>query len=1405
MERLEEMFWRTAFGTVLLSMVMVVGGNHAAAAAASAASGCADGTYAVKGKPLIGAEFAKGEDAIVLAAPDDAEGTTLAVAVRSGCPESRVTMEPTQGGLRLSADLVGCTGATGTLSLRAKIDASCRTMRGRLTAGAHQASTRRFRAILNGGVTGRVIGRVMARHGDATLFLPRMKVFLAKAGKKRKIEHPVAVADDAGRFSISARHTGEFVVCASGNGLKRSCTSEPVRFGPGEPEVTPKDVMITIGAGAVHGKVLLADGSPCFQPPMAVDAGVFARVSRDGDDAAGVTADSDGEYLLAGIRGPGTHTLRAVCGGAQVEQTVDVGVDALSGARAVDLVLPNASPTIRLLSAWQDGKGIRTAAPGSTVAVRVEADDPDGDPLHFAWVDAGGGVVSADAPEVAWKLQATPGQNLVNVVVTDGKGGYARQHLVVKGGVPFARFTGTVRDAAGAPIADAVVTVGDGLAMTDAGGFFRVKVDPAARHVVTVKARGYAPYSKPYDGDAIGLDVVLRPAKRFTADPSEDITIEEGPNAAVIRIPAKSLVDADGNPARGPVEVQVSTYDPYAEGFPGDGVGEVDGRLEGMQLQTCLWLTVTDANGKRVNLASGARAEVSFKIPDTTLGEAPATLDLVRFDEAKGLWVKDGTAILEEDRYRAPIASLSAAGISLNRGSACIRVQLDDNSLERPFNLKVIDSTDGATATAFVTQTLTPVFGMRPNMLHFLQVTPKNSTHIITTALVKTGNNLSPASQPFPYSACTPVVLKAKLPTNHWLTFMGFGDEQTAQAYYQRIGAIPAKDTFSKWLAANGFEQGFHANDVVFFNPNEIGLGRRVNCRKRTEFSVPVVACYNTKFGEVGGNVDEMLEDTADQIAPGDVVAMEFSFGGLSASRNVKFYIYGPDGKLKTHTAFDTEGSVKFVPNVCLHCHGIGTRQDLDPVTHAKFVALDPQEYRYQTSGPFTLANQQERFRELNEMIAFAVQHTGPPWDLLDAIYPRTASGGFGVHTPGTKAIKQPVPAGWRDAPEIWNEIVKPSCRTCHMNQASPLNFDDHVQDFPFLALGAQYLCTTGQMPNAMQPQLRLFKTVNPHLPDKFNSFINGGECGTGKVNKIPTVSIIVPSDGTHLPFGALNKVHFSAVASDPEGQPTTIVWLDDAGNQIGSGASFDKIFSKSGQQKIRAIAHDPAGNASLAKEVTIFLDNLPPTLQMTSPLASSPFFRFVPVALRATVSDPNKDATCDKVVWTGAGLPLNGVKGCEPFPASFQTLGPQTITATVTDSAGLTATVTRTVNVVESPPDSPPVMVIFTPATDAVLDPFASTELGATIGDPNIDDCIATPDQCVLDAGTLTWSVRFGPNFSIVLPVTPDAQGIFRLEPIKQGINGCGATPVDLVAKLVNTHGSVVNIRRVTLTYPPC
>jgi hypothetical protein len=879
--------------------------------------------------------------------------------------------------------------------------------------------------------------------------------------------------------------------------------------------------------------------------------------------------------------------------------------------------------------------------------------------------------------------------------------------------------------------------------------------------------------------------------------------VQEGADGAVIRVPAGSLVDAEGNPPTGPVEVLVSTYDPEQEGFPGDGLGETGGEVQGMQLQTCLWMTVTDANGRRYDLAPGTRAEISFKIPRSVPDAPPATLALVRFDDASGRWVEDGVAVLDDDHYVAPVHTLASSGIAFFNGSACLRIEADDNSLENPFYLKIIDDT--FSATVLITQHITPVYGLRPNTFHFLQARPKsNPGRIIATAVPLTGPNLSPSNPPFPYSGCTRVVLKADLPTNHWLYEFGLGTETSAQAYYQSIGAIPGKDTFAKWLTANGFESGFRSNDVVFFNPNEIGLGRRVNCRKRLVGVQTVVACYNTKFGEVGGNVDQMLEETADFVAPGDSVAMEFSPGGLSAARNVKFFIYGPDGKLKTKTAFDKEGYVKYVPSVCLHCH-YGPLSTSSPDLNGKFVALDPHEYQYMSSGPYTLANQQERFRQLNEIISYAVQHTGPPWKLIESIYPPT-NGTPGVHVPGTKAIRQPVPDGWRDAPEIWTKIVKPSCRTCHMNFDIPgLTWEKSTDS---LGQGAGMMCSTGEMPNAMAPQLRLFRSTNPFLPDVLSSFYNNRECrnyNIAAVSRPPTVTITSPANGTHVPYGGVKGVHFTATASDPDGTPVTIMWLDQAGNTIGFGTAIDKVFPAPGVQKVRAIAHDASGTPSRAAEVTLNLDNVPPTLAINLPLAIGDFYRFVPYSVRATVFDSNRDVTCDKVVWESDFY--SPQTGCEPFPYAFQTLGQHTFTVHVTDPAGATVTQTRTVNVVEAPPHTPPVVAIFTPLSGAVLDPAATTVLGATLGDPDIDDCLGSPNGCAgFKFPTYAWSVRFGVNFEKVLPVVPDANEIFRINPVQMGITGCGPTPLDLVFKATDSDKmTAVAVRRVTLAFPPC
>jgi outer membrane protein OmpA-like peptidoglycan-associated protein len=65
--------------------------------------------------------------------------------------------------------------------------------------------------------------------------------------------------------------------------------------------------------------------------------------------------------------------------------------------------------------------GSRTARPGEVVELSVDASDPDGDPLTFAWTASVGTVVGA-GPRAKFDTTGLPGQAaVVTVVVSDGK------------------------------------------------------------------------------------------------------------------------------------------------------------------------------------------------------------------------------------------------------------------------------------------------------------------------------------------------------------------------------------------------------------------------------------------------------------------------------------------------------------------------------------------------------------------------------------------------------------------------------------------------------------------------------------------------------------------------------------------------------------------------------------------------------------------------------------------------------------------------------------------------------------------------------------------------------------------------------------------------------------------------
>lgn len=71
---------------------------------------------------------------------------------------------------------------------------------------------------------------------------------------------------------------------------------------------------------------------------------------------------------------------------------------------------------------------------GITQEMEVQASDPDGDPLEFAW-KASNGTIGAEGPKAVWKREMKNGQPLpgnVSVEVSDGKGGKVTVSRVMK-------------------------------------------------------------------------------------------------------------------------------------------------------------------------------------------------------------------------------------------------------------------------------------------------------------------------------------------------------------------------------------------------------------------------------------------------------------------------------------------------------------------------------------------------------------------------------------------------------------------------------------------------------------------------------------------------------------------------------------------------------------------------------------------------------------------------------------------------------------------------------------------------------------------------------------------------------------------------------------------------------------
>lgn len=184
----------------------------------------------------------------------------------------------------------------------------------------------------------------------------------------------------------------------------------------------------------------------------------------------------------------------------------------------------------------------------------------------------------------------------------------------------------------------------------------------------------------------------------------------------------------------------------------------------------------------------------------------------------------------------------------------------------------------------------------------------------------------------------------------------------------------------------------------------------------------------------------------------------------VTVHRGVTFYVYDQDGRLIPNIALDREGP-KFVPHMCLACHGGTYDEQTHTVRGASFLPFDVYNFLYHETPGFRRADQEIKFRDLNLLVVETRPNgdnpNSPIAHMIDGMY-RSPSG-----TANAVAV-QYVPTGWRGHEDLYRDFVGKYCRLCHITQAPRIDFetyDNFKQSNPGVAI-----CRFGTMPHAQGP-----------------------------------------------------------------------------------------------------------------------------------------------------------------------------------------------------------------------------------------------------------------------------------------------------------------------------------------------
>jgi hypothetical protein len=257
-------------------------------------------------------------------------------------------------------------------------------------------------------------------------------------------------------------------------------------------------------------------------------------------------------------------------------------------------------------------------------------------------------------------------------------------------------------------------------------------------------------------------------------------------------------------------------------------------------------------------------------------------------------------------------------------------------------------------------------------------------------------------------------------------------------------------------------------------------------------------------------------------------VCMEYSPLASVSSNDVnvtKFFVFNGAGQLVNSANLDDnnfgpDNGQKFVPGLCITCHGGSGNLDYSTSNflnsaalqtyfngHSQeipsFLPFDAKSFYYSTATGYTRIEQEENIRKLNNTI-LSVKNTQAIIDFVNASYNSQPG------TVGRKYIDNAVvdkggnTNTWNTATTVhgikptdfYVDIVGTSCRTCHISRTNPNIWFDTKQKFINKTSSINlFVCSASPnrfMPNSKVTYLNFWTSEAPVRSQQVSIFLNG-------------------------------------------------------------------------------------------------------------------------------------------------------------------------------------------------------------------------------------------------------------------------------------------------------------------------